>query len=258
MLSKGSHIDRTMFRTPFACNLIESVAVFGSDRPDEECTLIHDRQGSLEELLVHRIFVVTPKMGAIPGSASFDATIAPSRSASEDIVLHSYHPTFCATLHFLCELIPRRIAARSAKVDDVIEERQVHLREVCWVGRPIVHLHIDVRMNVAMPERRVAAVVPNALQIRRRMNRCVEVRANCEVATILEIECFEEESVATLLVLLGSVVKLDEVFCRHRRRTAELQVNAIHQSTMRSLVVGEERCVALLRSCTYARGYCLR
>ena len=240
LLCERGHIRGTMFGAPFVLDFVESVAVFRGDRPDEERALIHDGQGFLQELLVHRVLVVAPEVRTIPGSERLHAAVAPRRGAAKDVVLHSYRPSVSATLYLLGQLIPRRIAVRRSEVEDVIEERQVHLREIRRVGRPIVHLHIDVGMYVAMPERCVASVVPNALQVRRSVDARVEIGTYCEIAAILEVERFEEKSVATQFVLFGGIVELDEVFCRLRRTSAKLQVDAIHQSTMRSLVVGEE------------------
>ena len=69
----------------------------------------------------------------------------------------------------------------------MVQEGQVHFREVGWVGWPVVHLHIDVGMDVAMPEAGVAAVVPDALQVGGRMDAGVEVGTDGEVATVLEV-----------------------------------------------------------------------
>ena len=47
-----------------------------------------------------------------------------------------------------------------------IKERQVAFGQVGDLGRPVIHLHVDVRVIIGMP-RRIVVVVPEALQIRR-------------------------------------------------------------------------------------------
>ena len=74
----------------------------------------------------------------------------------------------------------------------MVQERQVHLREIGGVGRPIVHLNIDVCMDVAMPEGCVAAVIPDALQIRWRVNACVQVGTDGQITSVLEVQRFKE------------------------------------------------------------------
>ena len=61
---------------------------------------------------------------------------------------------------------PRRDSSRLAQRVEEFEERQMGLREIRHLRRPVVHLKVDVQVVVAVPWR-VHAVVPEALQVGR-------------------------------------------------------------------------------------------
>ena len=54
--------------------------------------------------------------------------------------------------------------AKGNKALQVIEKRQVAFRQVADLGRPIVHLEVDIKVVVAVP-RRIVLLRPNALQV---------------------------------------------------------------------------------------------
>ena len=137
----------------------------------------------------------------------------------------------------------------------MVEEGQVHFAEVGGISGPVVHLHVDVGVHVAVPEAGVAAVVPDTLEVAGRVDGGVEVGTDGEVAAILEVEGFEEEAVHARLVLRLCVVELDEVFGGHGAFAAEVEVNATHEFLVLSHVVGEERLVALSNGCADAALY---
>ena len=253
LLCKGRHVYRAVLRAEFAFYLVASVGILRGGGLDEKCVLVHDRQGTAQEVAVHRILIVAPKVRTVPGSERLHRAVAPGRRAAEDVVLHGHGPSPGSALYLRCQLVPRGVAARCAQVEYVVQEGQVHLREVGRVGRPVVHLHVDVGMYVAMPEGRVAAVVPDALQVGWRVDCGVEVRSDGEVAAVLEVERLEEEAVAALAVLLGGVVELDKILGGHRRSPAQLQVHTVHQTLVQRHVFGQEVDVSLADGVVDAR-----
>ena len=135
-------------------------------------------------------------MGTVPGSASLYGTVAPGGSSAEDVILNGNHPTLGTALDLGSQLIPGGIAVRSPQVKNMIQERQVHLRKIGRISRPVIHLHIDISVYIAMPERGVTAIIPYALQIRGSMNACIQVGTYGKVTSVLEVQSFQEEAVA--------------------------------------------------------------
>ncbi len=84
----------------------------------------------------------------------------------------------------------RRLPARLAQRLEEVEQRQMRFREVGDLGRPVVHLQVDVEVIVAVP-RRAHAVVPQALQIRGQ----IAGPAACgeQIAAVLEVQRFESQ-----------------------------------------------------------------
>ena len=78
-----------------------------------------------------------------------------------------------------------RSRRRDAEPVEQVEERLVTLRQVRDLGRPVVHLRVDVDRELAVPRRDVA-VVPDPLQVRRQ--RPGAARAEQQVAPELEDE----------------------------------------------------------------------
>ena len=75
---------------------------------------------------------------------------------------------------------------------DVFREAIVEFAQIRHFGRPIVHLHVDVRVNIAVPSWRIA-VVPNTLQV---VGQCHATAARDEqVATIGEVHFLEQQVV---------------------------------------------------------------
>ena len=119
----------------------------------------------------------------------------------------------------------------------MVQERQVHLREVGGVSRPVVHLHIDVGMYVAMPEGGITTVVPDTLQVGWCMDAGIQVGSYGKVSSVLEIERFQEKPVLALLVLVRGIIELNQVLCCHCRGTSQLQADPVHQGAVCLLVV---------------------
>ena len=142
-----------------------------------------------EEGFIAREAIVVPKVGAIP-SVYFLVVITPSAHTSEDVALGEDRPT-----HFLTIASPASGFLPTFSfivVENIIEEGEVAVGEICRFCWPIVHLHVDVGVDVGVP-RRLCLVVPNTLQIGGHID-VTATRRNHQVATIVEIELFEEKT----------------------------------------------------------------
>ena len=93
-------------------------------------------------------------------------------------------------------------------VENIVEEGEVAVGEVGGFCGPVVHLHVDVRVDVGVP-RCIGLIVPDTLQIGGNIDRTTAGR-NHEVATIVEVELFEEEPFLRVSVASVGVVKSDE------------------------------------------------
>ena len=106
-----------------------------------------------------------PEVCSVP-SVSDNVVVLECAYAAEDIVLGETSPTAVLTLQ-LCPLLPLRLLFCHSP--DIVEERHVHLAEVCRLSRPVVHLNVDVRVDIRVPCYTVD-IVPDALEIRRRVD----------------------------------------------------------------------------------------
>ncbi len=78
---------------------------------------------------------------------------------------------------------PGRPGPADPEVVQKLHQRLMHLRQICSLRRPVVHLRIDVDRIVGAP-RRAQVLVPDALQVRRKGSRsgaCYQ-----QIAAILE------------------------------------------------------------------------
>ena len=151
--------------------------------------LPNGREGLAEEGFIAREAIVIPKVGAIP-SVYFLVVITPSAHTSEDVALGEDCPT-----HFLTIVSPASGFLPTFSfvvVEDIVEKGEVTVGEIGRFCGPVVHLHVDVRVNVGVP-RRLCLVVPNALQIGGHIDGTT-TRRNHQVAAIIEIELFEEKT----------------------------------------------------------------
>lgn len=82
--------------------------------------------------------------------------------ATEDVVLRVASPS--AALSGRLRVAGPLLVVAGRHVDDIVEERLVRLAQVGGLGGPIVHLHVDVRVDVGVP-RCLGHVVPDALQV---------------------------------------------------------------------------------------------
>ena len=165
-----------------------------------------------------------PKVGAIP-SIYFLVVVAPSAHTSEDVALGEDRPT-----HFLTIASPASGFLPTFSfvvVEDIVEEGEVAVGEICRFCGPIVHLHVDVRVDVGVP-RRICLVVPNTLQIGGHIDGTT-TRRNHQVATIVEVELFEEKPIFRISVARIAVVVVDERLCvLFGRSIGEIEFHASH------------------------------
>ena len=131
----------------------------------------------------------------------------------------------------------------------------MHFAEVGGVSGPVVHFNVDVCMNVAVPEGSVGAVVPDALQVAGSMDGSVEVGADGHVASILEVEAFQEETFGRNFVVSSRIVELDEVFGGLFADSAEGERNAVHQFAVFFHVGSKEDFIVLGRGSCNASLY---
>ena len=88
--------------------------------------------------------------------------MGPPTHTAEDVVLGEGGPAAILTgvLGILCPL------RSSRHVDDIVEEGLVHLAQVGSLGGPVVHLNVDVGMDVGIPVVGIGRLVgPYTLQV---------------------------------------------------------------------------------------------
>ena len=122
-----------------------------------------EREVRLQELLVPRVFVVLPKVGAKPSAA--DRKRPPTRPVhrrrdAPKVGVLVEHPPACAVV------LLRHLRALIRNVADQLEQRFGQIAEVGRLRRPVVHLRVDVGRVLRVPHG-VHVVVPNPLQVRR-------------------------------------------------------------------------------------------
>ena len=101
----------------------------------------HGGEGTLEIVAVEGVTIVLPEVGAIP-SVGNDIVVGKRTYTAEDIVFGVASPT--ALLSGGLGITSPFVVDASRHIDDVVEERQVHFAQVGRLGRPVVHLHVDV------------------------------------------------------------------------------------------------------------------
>ena len=151
---------RTLFGRVFAGAFVSAIGSQLHALNPELRSTPHCGEGAEQEIAVERVAIVLPKVSGIP-SVGDDIIVHETTYTAEDIVLSIASPTL-RLAGILGILLP--LTMIHSHVGDIIEERQVHLAQVgrfCW---PVVHLHVDVRVNIRSPRWSVG-VVPNTLQV---------------------------------------------------------------------------------------------
>ena len=129
----------------------------------EERRLLQDRIGPAQELAVEREGVVLPEVLAEPRRAAdgrAPGRIFAGRGEAPGVGDDVRHPAARVVVGL------RGLAARLDQRGDELVQRLVQLGEVADLGRPVVHLDVDVEMPVAVP-RRLDFLGPDALQVGR-------------------------------------------------------------------------------------------
>ena len=166
-----------------------------------------------------------PQVSAIPG---IGRTVDQPVRITEDIVLRVYGPS--AAILFPCHLLPRASVLQSFG-RHVGDERGIAFRKIGHLGRPIIHLHVDIAMVVALPCR-IVHVVPQPLQVTGQLASAR--RAEHEVTPILEIEHVE---VSIVFMLTHEHV---------RRVVRLLRIQGQLHTGKERLVIRQLRCFQLL------------
>ena len=180
----------------------------------------------LEESLVARIEIMLPEMGGEPGSAIREH--APLRTVhrtcyAPDISVMMCHPA-TAAIHLLS-----RLCSRYAQILNQRIQRFRGVTEIRYLGRPVVHLRIDVDGIFAVP-RGIFAVVPNALQVCRLSTRLG--RGDEQIATIVIHQRYHRHILAArkfLQTLVGRQRSID-IGWQNEGRSSELLLVSLHMA----------------------------
>ena len=148
----------------------------------------HHGEGSLQECLVQRETVVLPQMTAIP-CIGHKIVVAPCAHSAKDIVLGEAGPS---RLHLPILRGGTMPVVSACHINNVIKERQMHLGEVGRLGRPVVHLHVDIGMDVTVPGG-LAHIVPDALQVAGHIH--TTARRNLQIASVGKVELLQEQHI---------------------------------------------------------------
>ena len=129
--------------------------------------VFQDRIGPAQELAVEREGVVLPQVLAEPGRAADGG--APGggfagRGEAPGIGDHVRHPAARIVVGL------GRLAARLDQRRDELVQRLVKFGQIADLGGPVVHLHVDVEVPIAVP-RRLDFLGPDALQVGRQAAR---------------------------------------------------------------------------------------
>ena len=188
-------------------------------------------EGTQKELLIEGEAVVLPQMAAIPG-IGHEVVVAPQTHAAEDVVLCEAGPSVLHASKLCGGTLP---VVASGHIDDVVDEGQMQLAQVGGLGWPIVHLHVDVGMDIGVPGR-LTAVVPYTLQVAGDIHTATAT--DHEIASIGEVELFEEEGIglAACGTPAGIIVALYQAV-GGKGRSGSLQLE-IHSSAQCREVLG--------------------
>ena len=165
-------------------------------------------------------------MGGEPGSAVGEH--APLRTIhrtcyAPDICIMMCHPT-TTTIHF-----PSRQCSRYAQILNQRIQRFRGVTEIRYLGRPVVHLRIDVDGIFTVP-RRIFAVVPNTLQVCSLSTRLG--RGDEQIATIVIHQRYHRHILAAskfLQTLVGRQQSIG-ISWQSQGRSSELLLVSLHMA----------------------------
>ncbi len=133
------------------------------DVQQELCGALHDGIVLLEEVRVARKGIVLPDVLAEPGAADGPhAELRPidRRGSAPEVEIMVGHPAACSIVGL------GRLGAGDRGVFEHVEQRLVAFGQIADLGRPIIHLRIDVDRVLASPRRRYV-FIPDRLEIGR-------------------------------------------------------------------------------------------
>jgi len=228
--------------------VLEAVRQLGRQRrPREQAALVvlvqvvHEEGRALreqrvgpaaEELLVAAEAVVLPQMECEPrgahGPHEGAVGLADHRRVGEAVQVVVRHEAAAPV-----QSLRRRPAVGGHAVDEV-EERLVALRKVADLGRPVVHLRVDVDGVLALPGRD-EALVPDPLEIGRQ--RPWAAGGDKQVAAELEVEGHQRGVLGALLHPLQPLVGRQAFGLG---RAPQIESHAAEEATVVSGVIGPE------------------
>ena len=135
----GSHESPIGLNTQFGTTTI----IYHSLHP-ELCTTPQSGESSQEEILVEGIAVMLPYMAAVPG-IGHEIVVSPKTHATENIVLGKACPSILHSSIFPGGSLP---VVPACHVDYIVDEGQMQFTQIGWLGWPIVHLNIDIGMDI--------------------------------------------------------------------------------------------------------------
>ena len=175
-------LRRSVLRRPLVRALVGAVRGLHQFSEPIVDSRLHDRERPCTQVFpVHRVHIVLPQMLAIPCIGN-GIGIGKGGAGSIDVILRRQCPSCIHMTHVFCKAVPGR--SHAGFTINIIKERTVQFREVGRLCRPVIHLHIDIGMDIGVPGRRVA-VVPDSLQIGRK--RDTTAGADEQVTPITEV-----------------------------------------------------------------------
>ena len=238
VLGAGSVLGRPLTRTFVG-------AVFGQNETFQPifAASFHRRPRLFEqEFRVERVAIVLPEVHTIP-RIRHGVVLHKVRACAVDVVFGRQRPALRLSGDILRISAPLRTFASLAI--DVFSVRQMEFAQVRHLGRPVVHLHVDVRVNISVPWRCIA-VVPNTLQVVGQHHAATA--RNEQIATVGKIDFLEQQVVG---LIAGKCA--DEVRCRRRVRSRrERQRAAVVERFIIGFVSLGNGLVALVGRCFHA------
>ena len=122
----------------------------------------------LEELLVHRKSVVLPDILAHPcrSRREVESVRLAGRRIAPDAVLMVDDPAAHILAVLRAVVVLCRLITAGHQAVDIVDDRQMAFGEVRLLGKPVVHLQVDIGVVVRGPGR-IEPLGPDALQVRR-------------------------------------------------------------------------------------------
>ncbi len=172
-----------------------------------------------------------PQVAAVPG-IGHEVITSPCAHAAEQIAFRKHRPSVLHLGIFLGHALPVLV---SCVLDDVFQQGQMQLAEVCVLNGPVVHLDVDVGVDVAVPGG-VGHIVPDTLQIVGSYDAAVA--ADGQITAVLEVELLQEACLGS--VGLGSVVMLDKLLGGACGCSIQVQLHALHVGREVGNVLGQD------------------